>query len=52
MAASDRARLLKNVKVRFGDVDPSGGVGTLAIGSLGPPGASSIARVHKKRKYR
>jgi hypothetical protein len=34
MAASDRARLLKGMKVRFGDVGAGNEAGTLAIGSI------------------
>lgn len=51
MAASDRARMLKGFRVRFGDVDETGDVGRLAIGSLEPPGKYSIGTVSNRQLY-
>ncbi|TVY45618.1 hypothetical protein LSUB1_G000132 [Lachnellula subtilissima] len=51
MAASDRARMLKGFKVRFGDVDETSDVGRLAIGSLEPPGKYSVGTVSDRRLY-
>jgi hypothetical protein len=50
--ASDRARLLRNHKVRFGDVDRGTEVGSLAIGSIeGREKENGVARVEKRRLY-
>lgn len=49
--ASDRSRLLKDCKVRFGDVDSGGDVGRLVIGELEDGKAGGIERVKKGRKY-
>jgi hypothetical protein len=46
--ASDRARLLRNHQIRFGDVEGAADVGTLVMGSLD---GASIARVRKGRLY-
>ncbi|KAK4494498.1 hypothetical protein PRZ48_014796 [Zasmidium cellare] len=43
-----RARLMKDKKVRFGDVEPEREVGHLAVGSLGTKG---VARVDKRRVF-
>ncbi|KIW29290.1 uncharacterized protein PV07_05115 [Cladophialophora immunda] len=51
MAASDRAKLLKNLKVRLGDVEGAADIGSLAIGSLGVAGVSKVANVRKDRLY-
>ena len=51
MAASDRARMLKSFKVRFGDVEETSDVGRLAIGSLEPLGVYSVASVSNRRLY-
>ncbi|KAI1411309.1 hypothetical protein F5Y13DRAFT_191584 [Hypoxylon sp. FL1857] len=51
LAASDRARLLKKMKVRFGDVDGASEVGVLAIASLDPPGVKNVENVRKLRLY-
>ena len=51
MAASDRARLLKSFRVRFGDVEAKGDVGRLVVGSLEPPGVYGVANVRKSRLY-
>jgi hypothetical protein len=49
--ASDRARLLSKLKVRFGDADSSANIGSLAIGSLDRTEISGIARVRTRRFY-
>jgi hypothetical protein len=49
--ASDRARLLYNHQVRFGDVDSTADVGSLVIGSFDRGGAQDIAKVRKRRLY-
>jgi hypothetical protein len=52
MDASDRSRLLKDLKLRFGDVGGRAeAAGRLAIGSLDGPGGSSVARVRKGYVY-
>jgi hypothetical protein len=51
MDASDRSRLLKDLKVRFGDVDGRADAGRLAIRSLDGPEASNIARIRKGCVY-
>jgi hypothetical protein len=48
--ASDRARLLRNFKVRFGDIDGTADVGVLAIGVLEKDGLN-FSRVRKRRTY-
>lgn len=50
MDAADRAKLLKNLKVQFGDLEASADIGNLAIGSVNTFGARRIA-VHKGRLY-
>jgi hypothetical protein len=49
--ASDRARLLKNVEVRFGDIEKSSSVGHLAIVSLDGTCGQDMKRVRKERLY-
>ena len=49
--ASDRARLLGNLKLRFGDAESAGDIGSLAIGSFGVDEDSGVARVQKGRFY-
>ncbi|OTA85288.1 hypothetical protein M434DRAFT_82742, partial [Hypoxylon sp. CO27-5] len=51
LVASDRARLLKKMKVRFGDVDGTNEVGSLAIASLDPSGVTNVESVRKLRLY-
>lgn len=51
MDASDRARLLKHQKVRFGDVRADADVGKLAIGSLGLSGSPQIKGIQRSRLY-
>lgn len=51
MASSDRARLLKNTKVRFGDVEGDSDVGRLAIGSLDAHDALRVEAIRKSRHY-
>lgn len=51
MLASDRARYLKDLKVRFGDVEPDSDVGSLAIASLDSEEVSRVAGVRKGRLY-
>ncbi|KAF2739838.1 hypothetical protein EJ04DRAFT_483218 [Polyplosphaeria fusca] len=48
--ASDRARLLKNVKVRLGDAQGEALVGSLVIGAVREMGGE-VARIRKKRVY-
>lgn len=49
--ASDRARLLYNHQVRFGDADSTADVEILVIGSFDRSGAQDIAKVRKRRLY-
>jgi hypothetical protein len=49
--ASDRARLLRDYKVRFGDAKGEASVGSLAIGSFGNAERLGVARVRKGRLY-
>jgi len=49
--ASDRARLLFDHQVRFGDADSAADVGSLVIGSLDRVGDAGVARVRKRRLY-
>jgi hypothetical protein len=51
LGASDRARLLKGLELRFGDVEMGSGVGHLAIGTVGAKGDEEISRIHKGRLY-
>lgn len=51
MDASDRARLVKGVKVRFGDVQADADVGRLAVGTLDLPGAPRVAPIRRERSY-
>lgn len=50
MDASDRARSLKDLKVRFGDIRSQDAIGRLVIG-LDIPGAPSIGSARKRRLY-
>lgn len=47
--SSDRARVLKDLKVQYGDVAPEDEIGHIAIGSV--QDGRSIERVRKKRLY-
>jgi hypothetical protein len=49
--ASDRARLLRDHRVRFGDAEGAAEVGTLVMGSIGAVECESIARVRKGKLY-
>jgi hypothetical protein len=49
--ASDRARLLRDYKVRFGEVEGAAGGGSLVMGSIGSVDGPEIARVRKGRLY-
>jgi hypothetical protein len=49
--ASDRARLLRNERVRFGDVSGEMEVGSLVIGSVDGDEKESVARARKGRLY-
>jgi hypothetical protein len=51
MGASVRARLLKTVKIRFGDIEDNPKVGHLVIGSLKDADGQNITRVRDKRLY-
>lgn len=51
LGASDRARLLKGLELRFGDVELGSGVGHLAIGTVGGKGGEEIARIRKGKLY-
>ncbi|KAI1343196.1 hypothetical protein F5Y15DRAFT_427633 [Xylariaceae sp. FL0016] len=51
LPAADRARLLKRMRVRFGDVAASNEVGRLAIASLEPWGEQHVAKARKGRLY-
>lgn len=49
--APDRCRLLRDVKIRFGDIDSKPGIGSLVIGSMDAAGTSYMARVRNDRLY-
>jgi hypothetical protein len=49
--ASDRARLLRDHKIRFGEVEGASGGGSLVMGSVGSVDGPEIARVRKGRLY-
>jgi hypothetical protein len=49
--ASDRARLLRDHKVRFGEAEGPAGVGSLVMGSVGGADGPGITRVRKGRLY-
>jgi hypothetical protein len=49
LEASDRARILKDVKIRFGDAKSTSEVGRLAVGSVGDPEGWTIKRVKRHR---
>lgn len=51
LGASARARLLRSVKVRFGDVERSSNVGNLVIGSLGTVRERVIEKIEQGRLY-
>ncbi|KAF2727742.1 hypothetical protein EJ04DRAFT_594034 [Polyplosphaeria fusca] len=51
LEASDRARLLRDCRVRFGDIDAGGGVGKLVIGEMREEGGEGIGRVREGRVY-
>ena len=51
MAPSERARLLKNLKVKFGDVEAGDEVGRLAIASV-KDGSEEMQYVMKVRQVR
>jgi hypothetical protein len=51
LGASDRARLVKDIRVRFGDVKADADVGRLAIGTLDLPGVPRVMPVRRKRLY-
>jgi hypothetical protein len=54
LESSERSRLLRHRRVRFGDVAPNDAVGYLAVGSLGDGdnGIGEVRRVQKSRLYR
>jgi hypothetical protein len=49
--ALDRARLLRDYKVRIGEVEGAAGGGSLVMGSVGSVDGPEIARVRKWRLY-
>jgi hypothetical protein len=49
--ASDRARLLRDHKVRFGEMEGAADVGPLVMGSVGGADGTGITRVRKGRLY-
>ncbi|KAI0570113.1 hypothetical protein Alg130_11351 [Pyrenophora tritici-repentis] len=49
--ASDRARLLRDHKVRFGEAEGAAGVSSLVMGSVGGAEGPGITRVRKGRLY-
>lgn len=51
MDDSDRARLVKSCRVRFGDVEPEAEAGRLAIGTLDLLGVPGVVPVQMKRLY-
>jgi hypothetical protein len=51
MGATERAQLMKDEKVRFGDVSADADVGRLAIGTLGLLGMPNVEPVRRKRFY-
>ena len=51
MGASERAKLLKNLKVQFGDVNAGAETGRLAFGSVDPPGPYRMASIRNTRLY-
>jgi hypothetical protein len=51
MVASDRARHLKDLKVRYGDIEPDSSVGNLSIASLDSVKVPKVAGVRKGRLY-
>jgi hypothetical protein len=51
LGASDRARLVKDIRVQCGDVMADADVGRLAIGTLDLPGVPRVMPVRRKRLY-
>lgn len=51
LGASARARLLKGVELRFGDVEMRAGVGHLVIGDAGGKSGAEITRIQRGRLY-
>jgi hypothetical protein len=49
--ASDRSRLLKDFKIRFGDVASTADVGSLAIGSVNESEGPTVKKIRKDRLY-
>lgn len=49
LEASERARILKDVKIRFGDTKSASEVGRLAVGSVGDSEGWTIGRVKRHR---
>jgi hypothetical protein len=49
LEASDRVRILKDVKIRFGDTKSTSEVGRLAVGSVRDPEGWTIERVSRHR---
>jgi hypothetical protein len=52
MDASERSKLLKDVRVRFGDVDMAHGAGRLVIGVLEDGVDRHIGRIRSGRLYK
>jgi hypothetical protein len=48
--AAERTRLLRNIRVRYGDVEPRAEIGVLAVG-MPVPGLRDIGKVRKGRLY-
>jgi hypothetical protein len=49
LEASERARFLKDVKIRFGDAKSTSEVGRLTVGSVGDSEGWTIKRVKRHR---
>ena len=49
--ASARARLLKEVEVRFGDIEKGSNIGHLVVGALQASDEQEIVRIKKRRLY-
>ncbi|KAF2190449.1 hypothetical protein K469DRAFT_746947 [Zopfia rhizophila CBS 207.26] len=47
---NERSRLLRDVKVRLGDVEPGADVGRIAVASVGS-GRGAVGRIRRKRLY-
>jgi hypothetical protein len=52
MNASERSKLLKDVKVQFGDMNSTAKAGSLAIGVVNTRGPSEVVRVQRSRLYK